>query len=554
MSQRRLTPLLYAASVSASLFLSEAKDSILPSPIPQNQRPNVIFIYADDMGKGMLSAYGQKHVKTPNIDQIFQEGVSFNNAYGCVFCAPARASILTGYHDCRTGNQRKWNITRAAQFLNQSVDHTADLATLDQQLQAIENKIDETDIRLTQENDLYLGQVFQRAGYTTYTIGKLDYGFTATRRQMKEHGWDHYYGYLDHVRCHGYYPPYLFEDGKVFKIAGNTKRNCSKEGEGEHNINMRKNRWKTQGKAVYSEDLFIAKALEIVQAKHDKPYFLFYATQLPHGPTSTQYKTNDNPSIYGPVSEFPTVPVIDQDILENPELTWIEKEYAQMIRILDTNVGKMIAEVKKQGQMNNTIFIFSADNGHEIYYSQPVSTGRVNKSYHNYATGKRFQDNQSNGAKYNSKDAHDVFDGNAGMSGHKWITLNGGTNVQLAFYWKGKIQGGRACNELVANYDLLPTFADLFNIPICKKDGLSYRAMLFDPQAKFPQDRYVVYSGGHGGKGAIVRNDGFTFRTAAGGELHNLKKDPKQLTNVKEQYPQIHKELNAILTREAQGK
>ena len=141
------------------------------------QKPNVIFIYADDLGKGLLSAYGQQQFTTPNIDSLVHRGTSFTRAYGCMVSAPARASLLTGYHDCRTD---KWKIS-GGQFMNYRDE---------KDIQRIEKEIDKNDITLP-KNDLYLPQVFQQAGYVTAQIGKLEWGFTATRRQMQRHGWDY---------------------------------------------------------------------------------------------------------------------------------------------------------------------------------------------------------------------------------------------------------------------------------------------------------------------------------------------------------------------------
>ncbi|MDR2982722.1 MAG: sulfatase-like hydrolase/transferase, partial [Puniceicoccales bacterium] len=132
-------------------------------------RPNVIYIYADDLGKGLLSAYGQKQFKTPHIDALINQGVSFSNAYGCMLCAPARASLLTGYHDCHPD---KWRISGGGQFINQA------------NIEQAEKRLDAQDIRL-KEGDYYLPQVFKQVGYTTAQIGKLEWGFTATRQQMK---------------------------------------------------------------------------------------------------------------------------------------------------------------------------------------------------------------------------------------------------------------------------------------------------------------------------------------------------------------------------------
>lgn len=127
----------------------------------QPQKPNVIFIYADDLGKGLLSAYGQQQFTTPNIDSLVHRGTSFTRAYGCMVSAPARASLITGYHDCRTD---KWKISGGGQF----VDYRNE-----KDIQKIEKEIDKNDIVLP-KNDLYLPQVFQQAGYVTAQIGKLE--------------------------------------------------------------------------------------------------------------------------------------------------------------------------------------------------------------------------------------------------------------------------------------------------------------------------------------------------------------------------------------------
>lgn len=198
-----------------------ACDSSKKTELSLAERPNVIFIYADDMGKGMISAYGQKLFKTSNIDRLINEGLSFSNAYGCMLSAPSRASLLTGYHDCRGD---KWQISEGAKYMFPYTDTV--------KIQKVEEMIDAKDILLAR-NDYYLPQIFQKAGYKTAQIGKLEWGFTTTRKQMRAHGWDYYYGYLDHVRCHGFYPPFLFDNGKIVQIEGNYLTNCGKSREPE---------------------------------------------------------------------------------------------------------------------------------------------------------------------------------------------------------------------------------------------------------------------------------------------------------------------------------
>lgn len=155
---------------------------VIPLSARDKERPNVVFIYADDLGRGMLSHYGQKIISTPNIDRLFQQGTSFEYA---IYSAPARASLLTGYHDCRRG---KWNISDGGQ-LEQATDYTI--------LDFVERKVNAALVELP-DTDLLLPQVFKCAGYVTGQVGKLDWGFTVTRQQVRKHGWDYYCGYLDH--------------------------------------------------------------------------------------------------------------------------------------------------------------------------------------------------------------------------------------------------------------------------------------------------------------------------------------------------------------------
>lgn len=481
----------------------------------QPEKPNIIFIYADDMGKGMLSAYGQKQFTTPNIDALIARGTSFDRAYGCMLSAPARASLLTGYHDCR---QDKWLISRGGRY----IPATNDLSLIPE----IEKDIDAKDITL-EGGDYYLPQVFKQAGYVTAEIGKLEWGFTATRKQIKEHGWDYYYGYLDHVRCHGFYPPFLFDNGEIVSIAGNTHGNCGKSIEQETGEAYRE-RWDRNGKSVYSQELFLDKILSFIRENKNKPFFLFHPTQLPHGPVA--------------------IPTVHPELAQNPELTPIEKEYGSMVKMLDDHVGIIMAELQKQGLDKKTIVIFSADNGHETYYSQ---VGRCEKPYRNMQTGELFDDYER---KYYSDLAGDIFNGNAGMAGLKRSNLDGGVHIPLIFYGEGLIPAGVKSKELVSNYDFLSTMADLLNVSLpVKKDGISFLPTLLNGKQTDPK-RYVVY-GSNLGPG-IVMNDGWKlryYRKQGVYELYNLSDDPQERKNVIDKYPEKAEELKAIMLKECDG-
>ena len=149
-----------AFALGLTMFPLSTVHAVTPSSSDSVTHPNIIYIYADDMGMGMLSAYGQQQFTTPNIDRLVQQGTSFSRAYGCMLSAPARASLLTGYHDCHGTD--KWNISRGAAF-SVSLSDTASIAKMEKEINA-------EDIRLP-EGDFYLSQIFKKAGYTTAQIG-----------------------------------------------------------------------------------------------------------------------------------------------------------------------------------------------------------------------------------------------------------------------------------------------------------------------------------------------------------------------------------------------
>lgn len=480
-----------------------------------HKTPNVIFIYADDLGKGMISAYGQQHFRTPNIDSLIHGGLAFSNAYGCMLSAPARASMLTGYHDCR---KDKWKISSGGQLINSEIDTTM--------IYEREYAIDKQDIIL-KEGDDYLPEIFKKAGYITAQIGKLEWGFTATRTQMQQHGWDYYYGYLDHVRCHGFYPPFLFNDGAIEFIEGNTLTNCGKSLEPETEAAFEE-RWNRTGKTTYSQDLFLEKILSFIRENKKRPFFLYHPTQLPHGPVS--------------------IPEINPELVDNNNLTSVEKEYASMVKMLDNHIGIIWNELKTLGIEENTMIIFASDNGHEIYYSQQK---RCEKPYRNMLSGDLFDDYTN---KYYSNLSGDRFNGNCGMAGLKRSNLEGGVRIPLIFYQKGRWEGGKKCNQLVSMYDFLPTMAEMLKIELpIKKDGISFYKYLTHCELQ-QEERYVVYSSFLGP--AIVTNDGWKLRYYHPKrifELYHITTDWKETNNVIEENPIVVEKLKTLLLNACNG-
>jgi arylsulfatase A-like enzyme len=478
------------------------------------KHPNIIYIYAHDMGKGLLSAYGQKHFTTPHIDALIHNGVSFDYAFGGSTSAYARASLFTGYHDL---NKKKWRITKGGAYIREDTMH----------LRESESFVNSSSILLP-ENDLYLPQVFGKAGYVTAQIGLLGFGKTSSREQMARYGWDYYYGYLDHTRGEGYYPTFLFENGQAVMIEGNTRIDCGRgypyETESEA---VYKERWNMEGKKVYAPDLFINKAREFMREFKDKPFFLMYSTQLP-----------------APIS-VPTA--IDPETAQNEQLTPIEKEYASMVKILDNQVGMIMSELRDLGLEENTMIVFASDNGHHIYYLQK---DRIVSPFRNMKTDEWFDGSYS---KYYSDVAGDVFDGNRGLAGLKESNLNGGINIPLIFYWKGKLKN-HISREVVSNYDFLPTVVDLLNVETeTEKDGISLLPVLMKGR-KLPKNRMVVVSSSEGP--ALIVNEGWKLRyynKQTKYELYDIRKDPEEKYDVILRFPQKAEELKKILLEKCGG-
>ena len=472
-----LTPLLHAQQTQKA----EKKE----------RKPNIILIYADDLGEGLLGCYGQKIIKTPHIDSLAKEGMKFTNAYGGVYCAPARATLLTGLHEGRKG---VWNISKGGGIIG--ID--SGKLTYEEVQKNLSKHIP------AKEGEIFLAQLAQKAGYVTGQFGKLDWGFQTTHKRLTRHGWDHYVGYYDHQRAHGFYPPYLWKDGKKLRLKGNTHHNAAKTLEKTYNDEATKKRRNMEGKEIYSQNVFLAEMLKFIDANQKKPFFLYHSTQLPHGPVS--------------------IPEVHPELEDRKDLSDIEKEYGSMVKMLDDHVGILLKKVKDLGLENDTIFIFTSDNGHETYYLNGGKAVTRKRDYHGES---------------------DVFKGTAGLAGTKWTPWQGGSHVPLIVRWPNKIQAGSSSARLVSNYDHLVTFADIMGLETPKgKDGLTYLPALFGKQGKEHEFIYLFNR-------MVITNDGWKLvKDKKEFLLFNLITDPGERKNLADSKPEKLKELKLIFSQQ----
>ena len=212
----------------------------------QEQKPNVIYILADDLGYGDVGYNGQELIETPELDELAHNGMRFTNHYcGNAVCAPSRASLLMGQHPGHA-----YIRSNSPGYPDGQTPIPADSETL--------------------------GKLMQRAGYKTACIGKWGLGGFHDTGNPNKQGFDYFYGYTDQVLAHNYYPKYLWENGiKQLLDNGNGKQND------------------------YSHDLFTEKAISFIKKNKNEPFFLYLAYTIPHlklqVPDLAQYKDKDWP-------------------------------------------------------------------------------------------------------------------------------------------------------------------------------------------------------------------------------------------------------------------
>ncbi len=300
---------------------------VLASSAWGQERPNLIWIMADDLGYGDLGCYGQKEIETPSLDRMARQGLRFQQFYaGATVCAPSRSVLMTGQHHGHTrvrGNAGAKN--PKAQALR--------------------------------ENDVTVAKVLQQAGYKTALIGKWglgDVGAAASGLPRKQ-GFDYFYGFLNQSHAHNHYPDFLW-------------RNEEKETVPNQIIPVGDNGagYATPGGAKdYADDLFADEAIRFVRENQAKPFFLYWSMVIPHANNERSNKLGDG-------TEVP-------DLGQYADKPWSaqDKGQAAMVSRMDSYVGRLLDELKSLGIEKNTLVIFTSDNGphnearHDLKRFQP---------------------------------------------------------------------------------------------------------------------------------------------------------------------------------------
>ncbi len=294
-------------------------------PAVAADRPNIVWIMADDLGYGDLGCYGQKVITTPNLDRMASEGLRFTHYYaGATVCAPSRSVLMTGLHHGHTrvrGNAGQAN--PAAQALK--------------------------------PGDVTVAGVLQKAGYKTALIGKWGLGNVGAAESglPRKHGFDEFYGYLSQHHAHNHFPDYL-------------RRNETKEPLSNVIVPVGEDGAGYATDAVhFADDLFAEESLKFVDENRDRPFFLYWSPVIPHA-------NNERARLLGDGAQVPDYgPYADKDWPNQ------DKGQAAMITRLDSYVGRMLEQLQKLGLAEKTLVIFTSDNGphneskHDLSRFQP---------------------------------------------------------------------------------------------------------------------------------------------------------------------------------------
>lgn len=431
------------------------------------RKPNIIYILADDLGYGDLTSYGQQKFKTPNIDRLAHEGIKFTRHYsGSTVCAPSRSSLMTGLHTGHTPIRGNKEIQPEGQYpLADSV--------------------------------FTLAEMMQQAGYLTGAFGKWGLGAPGSPGDPNNQGFSEFYGYNCQRYAHRYYPEHLWHNQQKIDLLNN----------GIDTIE-------------YAQDLIHEKAIEFLSQNKDTAFFMFMPYVIPHA----ELIVPDDEILASFSGKYPETPHQGNDYgaefsvggytsQEQPHAV-----FAAMVTRLDRYVGDVLNKLEELGIDENTIVMFTSDNG-------PHLEGGADP---------------------------DFFDSNGIFKGYKRDLYEGGIRVPFLVRWPAKIEAGSTTDHASAFWDILPTFAEIANSEAPQNDGISFvNALTGQDQATHDYLYWEFHE--QGGKQAVSMGKwkGIRLNVLQNPdgplELYDLEKDPGEENNIAIEHPEIVAEIDRIM-------
>lgn len=467
-------------------------------------KPNIIYIMCDDMGWGDLGCYGQQLIATPNLDRMASEGMRFTQAYaGSPVSAPSRASFMTGQHTGHThvrGNKEYWPGSG-----NVTYGNNTDYARVGQEPYSTDHII--------------IPEIMKKEGYTTGMFGKWAGGYEGSASTPDKRGIDEYYGYICQFQAHLYYPNFINEysrsagDTEVRRVVLEDNIDHPMHGDGYKN------------RKQYTADLIHQKAMAWLDKQTaDQPFLGIFTYTLPHAELA-QPEDSILLAYKGKFCQEKTYGG-DAGSRYNPT-QYGHAEFAAMITRLDVQVGEILAKLKEKGLDENTIVIFTSDNG-------PHEEGGADPAF---------------------------FNRDGVLKGTKRSTHEGGIRVPFIVRWPGTVPAGTVSDHQLAFYDLMPTFCELAGVDdyVSKYsnpklandyfDGISFAPTLTG-EGEQEQHEFLYWEfhetnmmGLRMGNWKLVVKNGSC-------SLYDLATDVHEDTNVASKYPEVVSKMKDIIKRE----
>lgn len=441
--------------------------------------PNIIYFLADDLGYAELGCYGQKWIKTPNIDTLAAQGMRFTQHYsGNAVCAPSRCCLMTGKHPGHS-------------YVRDNQDFKA---TPELRKKLGWEFLGQLPIPA---KELTMAEMLQSRGYATAAIGKWGLGHTGTTGDPNKQGIDLFYGFNSQRHAHNHYPRFLWRNDKKEILPGNNR---------------------TLKGDTFSQDRFTEEAMAFMKKNRDRPFFLYLPFAIPHA--AIQVPDDSLKEYQGKIPEESHK---HHGYIKHPTP---RAGYAAMITHLDKDIGRIMALLKALGLEDNTLVIFTSDNG---------------------PTGGRIGGTDS------------AFFQSAGpLRGLKGSLYEGGIRIPMIARWPGKIKPSTESDLPCAFWDVMPTVAEVCSIEAPRDiDGISFTPTLFGHSEKQKKHDYLYWEfAGYGGQQAIRRGDWKAIRTnilrkknkaPLKIQLYNLKEDIGEAKDVADQHPEIVAQMKTIM-------
>ena len=471
--------LMLTIPVVALLFVQFIPAESLEAEL--GDRPNIIYIMTDDLGYGDLGCYGQTVIQTPNIDRMAREGMRFTDHYsGHTVCRPSRLVLWTGRH----------------------VGHTGLIGNRSRSLTGMESTV---------------AQRLKKQGYVTGGVGKWALGHVSTPTEVNNaghpnnNGFDYWFGYLNQSNAHNYYPLFLWENKIQIPLRGNV---LSTDPNARGRVSTKR--------TTYSHDMITEAALNFVRKNRDNQFLLHIHWTIPHA-------NNEGGRVNGDGMEVPDYGRYAKEDWPDPE-----KGFAAMISRMDCGVGRLFSLLKDLNLDNNTLVIFTSDNG-------PHAEG---------------------GHK------HEFFDSNGPLKGYKRSMHEGGIRVPMIARWPDKIAPGTQSDLPSAFWDFLPTACEIAGVEMPEKlDGISYLPTLLGRANAQKMHEYLYWASSEGatsvgvrqGKWKLVKyrlagknakNDSNLNEEPGDWRLYDLTNDSGEQNNLAEQQADKVAEILELLKRD----